>query len=158
MQKILAWLDKNILTLLAGVLIVVIPLYPKIPLSDLIEGYIVRLRLEDILILFTCLVWGVQYLRKKITFKNTLISKLIIGYLLVAVLSSLSAIFITKTVPLFPEHLFKLALHLFRRFEYFSLFFIAYSAVRNKKDLQNLFLSPLLRERERLLAFCHLLV
>lgn len=141
MKKILAWLDKNILTLLTGILIVVIPLYPKIPLSDLIEGYIVRLRLEDILILFTCLVWGFQYLRKKITFQNTLIPKLIFGYLLVAVLSSLSAIFITKTVPVFPEHLFKLALHLFRRFEYFSLFFIAYSGVRNKKDLRNLFIT-----------------
>lgn len=138
MKKILAWLDKNILTLLTGVLIVVIPLYPKIPLSDLIEGYIVRLRLEDILILFTCAVWGVQLLRRKITFPNTLVAKLIMIYLGVAVLSSLSAIFLTKTVPLFPEHLLKLALHLFRRFEYFSLFFIAYSGIRDRRDLINL--------------------
>jgi hypothetical protein len=138
MKKILRWLDQNILTLLTGILIVVIPLYPKIPLSDLIEGYIVRLRLEDILILFTCLVWGVQLLRRKIKFPSTLVAKLIMAYLAVAVLSSLSAIFLTKTVPLFPEHLFKLALHLFRRFEYFSLFFIAYSGVRNRRDLINL--------------------
>ncbi len=138
MKKILKWLDQNILTLLTGILIVVIPLYPKIPLSDLIEGYIVRLRLEDILILFTCLVWGVQLMRRKIKFPSTLVAKLIMIYLGVAVLSSLSAIFLTKTVPLFPEHLFKLALHLFRRFEYFSLFFIAYSGVRNRRDLINL--------------------
>ena len=138
MKKILSWLDRNILTLLTGILIVVIPLYPKLPLSDLIEGYIVRLRLEDILILFTCVIWGVQLLRRKIQLPKTSISKLIYFYLGIGVLSSLSAIFITHTVPLFPEHLFKLALHLFRRFEYFSLFFIAYSAVKNKQDLVRL--------------------
>lgn len=130
------WLDQNILTLLTGILIVVIPLYPKLPLSDLIEGYIVRMRLEDILILFTCLVWGIQLLRKKIQLPKNLISKLIYLYLSIAVLSSLSAIFITHTVPLFPEHLFKLALHLFRRFEYFSLFFIAYSGIKTKQDVK----------------------
>ncbi len=140
-KKIFSWLDNNIITLLTGILIVVIPLYPKIPLSDLIEGYIVRLRLEDILILFTVLVWGIQILRKKIQFPRNLISKLILVYLGVAVLSSLSAVFVTGTVPMFREHIFKLILHLFRRFEYFSLFFIAYSAVRTKRDLKKLFLT-----------------
>lgn len=144
MKKILSWLDQNILTLLTGILIVVIPLYPKIPLSDLIEGYIVRLRLEDILILFTCVVWGIQLLRRKIQLPKTLISKLIYVYLAIGVISSLSAIFITHTVPLFPEHLFKLALHLFRRFEYFSLFFIAYSGIRNRKDLKYFFFTGLI--------------
>lgn len=136
MKKILAWLDLNILTLLTGVLIVVIPLYPKIPLADLLPGYIVRMRLEDILILFSCLVWFIQLLRKKITFPNSKVAWLIYIYLFIAVLSSLSAIFLTQTVPLFQEHLLKLALHLFRRFEYFSLFFIAYSGVRTRADLK----------------------
>ncbi len=136
MKKILAWLDLNILTLLTGVLIVVIPLYPKIPLADLLPGYIVRMRLEDILILFSCLVWFIQLLRKKITFPNSKVAWLIYIYLFIAVLSSLSAIFLTQTVPLFQEHLLKLALHLFRRFEYFSLYFIAYSGVRTRSDLK----------------------
>jgi hypothetical protein len=77
MKKILSWLDQNILTLLTGILIVVIPLYPKLPLADLIEGYIVRLRLEDILILFTGLVWLVQIIRKKISLPQNIISKFI---------------------------------------------------------------------------------
>jgi hypothetical protein len=136
MKKILSWLDDNILTLLTGILIVVIPLYPKIPLADLLPGYIVRMRLEDILILFACAVWGVQIIRKKIVFPTSKVALFIYGYLAIAVLSSLSAIFITKTVPLFQEHLLKLGLHLFRRFEYFSLFFIAYSGIRNRKDLK----------------------
>lgn len=136
MKKILSWLDQNILTLLTGILIVVIPLYPKIPLADLIEGYIVRARLEDILILGTGVIWLIQLLRRKITFPKHLVAKLIIIYLVVAVLSSLSAVFITKTVPMFPEHLYKLALHLARRFEYFFLFFVGYSGLRTRKDLQ----------------------
>jgi hypothetical protein len=70
-KNIFAWLDKNLLTLLTGILIVVIPLYPKLPLADLIEGYIVRARLEDILILFTGIIWIVQLWRKRSLFRPT---------------------------------------------------------------------------------------
>ena len=136
MKKFFTWLDHHILTILTGILIVVIPLYPKLPLADLIEGYIVRLRLEDILIGFTVLIWFVQLLRKKIVIPRHRVAQLIVIYLVIGVLSSLSAIYVTKTVPLERAHLFKLALHLFRRFEYFSLFFIAYSGVKTKRDLK----------------------
>lgn len=135
MKKIWTWLDTNILTILTGILIVVIPLYPKLPLSDLIEGYIVRMRLEDILILVTCLVWFVQLVRHKITLPRSPISKLIYAYIAFGALSSLSAIFITHTVPMFREHLLKLGFHFLRRVEYFSLFFITYSSIRSKKEL-----------------------
>jgi hypothetical protein len=136
LTKILRFLDAHILTILTALLIVVIPLYPKIPLADLIEGYIVRLRLEDVIILFTILVYFVQLLRKKITLPTNLVSKLIFGYIVVGGLSSLSAIFITQTVPLEEPHLLKLAFHYLRRIEYFSLFFIAYSSIRTKADLK----------------------
>lgn len=135
MKKILSWLDHHILTLLTGILIVVIPLYPKLPLADLIEGYIVRARLEDILILFTAVVWLVQLLRRKITLPQNMLSKFIYAYLAIGLLSSLSAVFITQTVPMERAHLFKLALHFFRRIEYFSLFFITYASIRSRKDL-----------------------
>lgn len=138
MKKILDWIDRNLLTYLTGILIVVIPLYPKIPLADLIQGYIVRARLEDVLIFVTFIVWAIQLWRKKIEFPRTLVAKWILIYLGIAILSSLSAIFITHTVPMFREHLFKLALHLFRRFEYFSLFFIAYSGIKSTKDIKKL--------------------
>ena len=76
MKKILTWLDNHILLALTAILIVVIPAYPKLPIADLIEGYIVRLRLEDILVLFSLLVCFVQLLRHKITFPKNIISKL----------------------------------------------------------------------------------
>lgn len=135
MKQILSWLDKNILTLLTGILIVVIPLYPKLPLADLIEGYIVRARLEDILILFTGIVWIVQLWRKKIALPVNTITKLIYLYIIIGFLSTISAIFITHTVTMERAQLFKIALHFLRRIEYFSLFFITYSSLRSRKDL-----------------------
>ncbi|MEI6690178.1 MAG: O-antigen ligase family protein [bacterium] len=134
--RLLTFLDANILTILTALLIVVVPLYPKLPLADLLEGYIVRLRLEDILIAFACLVYFVQLLRKRIALPTSIVARLMLGYIIVGFLSSLSALFITNTVPLLTSHVFKLGLHLFRRIEYFSLFFIAYSSIRTRRDLK----------------------
>jgi hypothetical protein len=135
MKKILTWLDNNVLTLLVGFLIVMIPLYPKIPLAELIQGYIVRMRLEDLLVLFTLFVWFIQLMRKKITFPKNLIGKVMLVYLGIGFLSVLCAIHITHTVPMEKAHILKIWLHWFRRIEYFSLFFVTYSAIRTKKDL-----------------------
>lgn len=135
MKKILSWLDQNILTLLTGILIVVIPLYPKLPLADLIEGYIVRARLEDILILGTSLVYFIQVMRKKISLPTNIIAKAMFAYIVIGCLSTLSAIFITQTVPMERAHILKIGLHFFRRIEYLSLFFITYASIRSRKDL-----------------------
>ena len=135
MKKILAWLDNNILTLLTGFLIVMIPLYPKIPMAELIQGYIVRMRLEDLLVLFAFLVWGVQLIRRKITFPKNWIGYGMLIYLAIGLLSVLSAIYLIHTVPMEKAHILKIWLHWFRRLEYFSLFFITYSGIKSKKDL-----------------------
>lgn len=134
-KKILGWLDQNLLTLLTGFLIVMIPLYPKIPLAELIQGYIVRMRLEDLLVLFTFFVWFVQLIRGKVKFPKNAIGYGMLIYLGIGFLSTLSAIFIMHTVPFEKAHIFKIWFHWFRRVEYFSLFFITYSAIRSKKDL-----------------------
>lgn len=136
MKKILHWLDQNILLLLTAILMVIIPALPKLPLADLIEGYIVRLRFEDIAVFVTTGIWGIQLIRKKVMLPQGLMTKLILSYLIIGLLSTLSAMFITRTVPLEQHHIFKLYLHYFRRIEYFSLFFIAYSAIRTKRDLK----------------------
>jgi len=135
MKKFWTWLDSNILTLLTGFLIVMIPLYPKIPMAELIQGYIVRMRLEDLLVLFALIVWSVQLVRRKIVFPKNWIGYGMIIYLAIGFLSVLSAMYITHTVPFEKAHILKIWLHWFRRVEYFSLFFITYSAIRTKKDL-----------------------
>lgn len=134
MKKILFWFDQNILTLLTGVLIVFIPLYPKLPLAELMQGYIVRLRLEDLLVLFTFLVWFVQLIRHKVTFPRNKIGRAMLIYLAIGFLSCLSALAVTQTVPLVHDHLFKLVFHYLRRIEYFSLFLITYSAIHTKQS------------------------
>lgn len=146
MKKLLQWLDKYLLSTWALFLLFFIPLYPKLPLFDVLPGYIVRVRLEDFAILI-----GVGLLIRELLIKRKSaqpskanekaktakagfdlkripLLKPIALYLLVGLVSSLSAIFITKTVPLETIHVAKLLFHLVRRVEYFSLFFIFYFA------------------------------
>lgn len=130
-KKLLSWLDANLLTYLAGLLIVFIPLYPKLPLFDVVPGYIVRVRLEDFLILLTVFVWFVQVLRKKVHWKHPLVY-LVLAYLGFGLLSTLSAMFITKTVPLQFVHVGKMYFHYVRYIQYFSLLFIFFSATKSK--------------------------
>ncbi|MFH0943089.1 MAG: O-antigen ligase family protein [Candidatus Beckwithbacteria bacterium] len=136
MPKLLNWLDQHLLTLIAGFLLVFIPLYPKWPLFDILPGYNVRVRLEDVLILIANFYFIFQVVRKKIKIQSAPLFKPILIYLTIGLLSTLSAIFITKTV--YPEwiQIAKVFLHWFRRIEYFSLFFIFYFALKNLKTLK----------------------
>lgn len=135
LKSVLLWLDDHILLLLTGFLMAFIPLYPKLPVLELLPGYIVRVRIEDFFIAFTAGLWFVQVLRKKAKWKTPL--TLMIGlYLIAGLLSSISAMFWTQTVPLSAVHVQKLFLHYFRRIEYFSLFFIAYSSLKDRKQLK----------------------
>ncbi|PIR59090.1 MAG: hypothetical protein COU69_01725 [Candidatus Pacebacteria bacterium CG10_big_fil_rev_8_21_14_0_10_56_10] len=135
LRQIVRWLDNNLLMVLATFLIVFIPLYPKIPLFSPIEQYTVRVRLEDILVTITALIWLVQFARNKVRLK-VVTSLVITAYLAVGLLSVLSAMFVTQTVPLQPLHVSKTGLHLLRNIEYFTLFFISISAMRTRRQLQ----------------------
>src|SRR3989344_3537672 len=136
MKKALSWLDDNILFLITGFLLAFIPLYPKLPLFDVIPGYIVRVRLEDLLIAVTLIIWTIQLWRRKITFGPNPLTKPVLAYLTVGVLSMLSAVFITQTVPLEFLHIGKMILHFLRRIEYFSLFFVFYSSIKSLKQIK----------------------
>lgn len=129
MQKIFAWLDEYLLLGLTLFLVAFIPLWPKIPLIQPIPGYIVRIRLEDLFVGLTAIVYAVQLLRKKISIKTPL-TQWMVFYVVIAFFSLLSAFFIIHTLPTFQPHVLKAFLHLFRYIEYFSLFFFAFSAVK----------------------------
>ncbi len=134
LRRTFAFLDEHILLLLTGFLLAFIPLWPKIPLWSPIEQYIVRVRLEDFVIFFTGVVWLVQIFRKKIIWRSTMFW-LVFAYGVVGALSVLSAVFITKTIPLQPLHLGKSLLHFFRYLEYFALFFFGFSAIKKREHL-----------------------
>lgn len=131
MQKLWNWFDNYFLLVATAFLAVFIPLYPKIPIGDLIPGYIVRFRLEDIFIAVAALWWGIQVLRKKIHWRTPL--TVAIGlYIVTGLVSNLAGIWITRTIPAEVLHVGKSMLHWARYIQYFSLFFIAYSSVKNK--------------------------
>jgi hypothetical protein len=136
-HSLLRFLDTNLILILSGFLLAFIPLYPKIPLFSPIEEYIVRVRLEDVFILITGIVWVIQLLRKKIAVHTTF-TRFIGAYAIVGILSVLSALFLIKTVPFEYNHIGKTILHYLRYLEYFSLFFITYSAIQSKADVKKL--------------------
>lgn len=139
LQSLLEKLSKtNWLFLLTAFLFVFIPLYPKLPLADIIPGYLVRIRLEDFAVLFVSAVWLAQFLRKKIEW-NTFFFWLIIAYLFIGLSSILSGIFLNHTIPTQLLHIGKSALHLFRYAEYFALFVIGFSALTSPKQLNTLY-------------------
>ncbi|MEK7166284.1 MAG: glycosyltransferase family 39 protein [Patescibacteria group bacterium] len=136
MRKLLAWLDEHLLFSVTGFLLAFIPLFPKLPLFDILPGYIVRVRLEDFFIAAALLLWLVQLWRKKVSFGPNPLAKPILAYLTVGILSMLSAVFISQTVPMESLHIGKMLLHFLRRVEYFSLFFVFFSAVKNMQQVK----------------------
>ncbi len=142
MQKIklaLHWFDQYALEFLAYFLIVFIPLMPKLPLFDAIPGYIVRVRSEDIVIAIAGVVWLTQFIRKKITWKTPL-TWVIAAYAVVGILSTISAVLITKTVPAEVLHVGKTLLHYFRYLEYFFLFFLVVAVLKTQKQLRTIYI------------------
>jgi len=125
-------MKKKYLFALAAFLLAFIPLYPKIPLFSPIELYIVRVRLEDIFILLAAVWWIYLVWKKKARWRSPLAYG-IAAYVGVGVLSTLSALIVTQTVPFVFLHVAKTLLHLFRYVEYFSLFFIMYATVTSMK-------------------------
>jgi len=137
-RNILFWIDNNLVLILAALLIIFIPLYPKIPLWSPIEQYIVRVRLEDLLILIAVPLTFIQIWRKKARLPSKIMIGLFATYVAVGALSLLWSMFIIRMIPLEFLHIGKSALHYLRYLEYFSVFFVAYAAIRSKADLRKL--------------------
>lgn len=136
MLKLFKWLDDNIVALLAAFLLLFIPLYPKLPLFDVLPGYIVRIRLEDFLVAGILGIWLIWFIRKKLNWIDNPLVKFISAYLIVGFLSILSAIFISQTIPKELLHINKTLLHYLRRIEYLSLFFVFYSSVKSLRQIK----------------------
>lgn len=136
MLKLTKWLDKHILEYLSLLLLTLIPLYPKIPLADIIPGYIVRIRLDDLLVAAAGIIFALWLLRRKVSIRNNPLLIPFIVYAVIGFLSCLSALFITKTVPTEPLHAGKLFLHFARRIEYASLFFIFFASISSLHQIK----------------------
>ena len=124
----LAWLDTHILKALVFGFIVLIPLYPKLPLRMINYTY-VAVRLEDIYLAIMVGVFFVQLLRKRVVLPRYL-TILFVIYWALNFISYLYGYFVQNTVII--NHLG--LLHSLRRVEYMSIFFIAYATVKSKRD------------------------
>jgi len=138
MGKLLAYLEKNILSLGIISLLLFIPLYPKFPLFN-VPGTYVAIRLEDFWVGLVFAVWLIFEVKQGfITFKAKT-PRLILLYFLAGGISLLSALTITKTVSL------RLAFfHFLRRIEYMSCFLIAFASVKKKENTKSFIYTLLL--------------
>ena len=134
-KKITNWFDQHGLFALSLFLLIFIPLYPKIPLLEAIPGYLVRVRLEDLLIFSTGIIWFIQLIRKKIKWKSSF-HFLIILYALVGLISLLISTVLQQTIPLQLIHISKSFLHYFRYLEYFSLFLFMHAGIKSQRHVQ----------------------
>ena len=121
--------NLKILRPVLALLILFIPLYPKFPLSS-VPGTYVAIRLDDIIISAAIAIWIIYQIKNRFPILKLKINGLFIAYFLAIIASTVNAILIYQTDP---TNI--LVLHLLRRFEYMSLFFITVSAIKTKKDL-----------------------
>lgn len=131
MKKLINWCKKEWLVLSAAFLLAFIPLYPKLPLLDVVQTW-VYIRLEDFLVAIVLLCVGILAVRRKIDLKTPLTVPIIV-YWVVGLLSVLVGMVIVKNPDFIPHIAF---LHLFRRIEYMGMFFVGFYAVyKNPKAL-----------------------
>ncbi|HLD24620.1 MAG TPA: hypothetical protein VJB96_01755 [Patescibacteria group bacterium] len=132
MKKLFAWLSSYWLSLAALVLLAFIPLYPKLPLVD-IKNTWVYIRAEDFVVLFVLFGWVLLFFRNRVSIRTPLTIPILFFWFVGAVSTLHSILFIAPTVfEIYPNVAF---LGYLRRIEYMSLFFVAFSAVRDKKYL-----------------------
>ncbi|MDD4027181.1 MAG: O-antigen ligase family protein [Candidatus Shapirobacteria bacterium] len=120
----------NIFRSIIAILILFIPLYPKFPLTN-VSGTYVAIRLDDIVIAISILIWLIYQIIHRFPVFKIKITKLFLVYFLAIIASFVTALLIYQTEP---TNI--LVLHLLRRFEYMSLFFIAISSINYVKDFR----------------------
>lgn len=129
-MRIVKWISDNVLFIVTLFLLAFIPLYPKFPLIDLPNTW-VYIRVEDLIVVAAVAVWALQVMRKKTTVRTPLTIPILIFWGIGGISLLYAIIFIFPTI----ANVFSnVALfHFLRRIEYLSVFFIAYSSIRDKK-------------------------
>ncbi|MBI3366814.1 O-antigen ligase family protein, partial [Candidatus Roizmanbacteria bacterium] len=132
LSNLLKWLDTNILYILVGLFVLLIPLYPKLPLRMVNYTYI-AVRLEDLYMAVLLSVFFIQLVRKKVEL-NRKFFVLFLLYWGAVFLSTLNGIFLTKDIVISNLGF----LHAIRRVEYMAIFLIVLSIVKTKKHFYQL--------------------
>lgn len=130
MKKQLAKIVDSYLKYATGLLLLVIPLYPKFPFIA-VPGTYVAIRLEDFLIAALLSGWFLILLwRRTNIFKDPLVVA-VTWFFIAVFLSAINAVLVTKTVVPYIA-----ILHALRRVEYIAVMFLAASAVATREHLK----------------------
>ena len=121
-------INLNIFRPIIAILILFIPLYPKFPLTS-VDGTYVAIRLDDVVIALAILIWVIYQIKNKLPVFRTKITSLFVVYFLSIIASFITAFLVYQT-----DSVSLLGLHLLRRFEYISVFFIALNSIKSKFD------------------------
>lgn len=133
MKKLFNWCKNNFFSVSALFLLAFIPLYPKLPLIDIVQTW-VYIRVEDFLIAVVLLLFVLMQIRQKILPRTYLTWPIIVYWAIGLVSAIVSILFIGPHLITYTPQL--TILHFLRRIEYMMLFFLAYSMiVKNKKFL-----------------------
>jgi len=128
MQKLFNWLDKYLLEVGVGLLLFLIPLYPKLPLIDVPNTW-VYVRFEDVIVAAVVGIWLIQLLRRQVSLKVPLAIPIFIYWLIGGISLLFSLVFLRAHLANFFPHV--AVLHYLRRIEYLIVFFIAASSIKN---------------------------
>jgi len=130
MAKLSKLIENKLLFFGIAFLLFFIPLYPKFPLFS-VSGTYVSIRLEDIFVALVVALFGLWVaLKRDFSFLKWNLTRIILLYFGIGLLSIVSGIFITKNIV--PHIAF---LHFLRRVEYLSLLFITYYSFKRMKQL-----------------------
>lgn len=133
-MKIFNWLKDNILFALTLFLLAFIPLYPKIPILD-IKNTWVYVRGDDFMVVIVLVIWAILLLRKKVTLKSPLTLPIFLFWIIGGISTIHGVLLIFPGLAnVFPNVAF---LSFLRRIEYLSLFFIAFSGIKDKKNINS---------------------
>lgn len=124
----LKWLDNNLVKIVIVLFIYFIPLWPKFPLKPIGYTYI-AVRLDDVFVALTAVVFFIQWVRKKLTLPRNFFILILLFWIAVFI-SLIYNLEFTKFLPYKELAL----LNALRRIQYMFVFFMAIGSVKSKDD------------------------
>jgi len=133
-MKMFKWIYEHLLFVVTLILLVFIPLYPKLPLLD-VKNTWVYVRAEDFVVIFVLLIWTFLFVRKKVTLKTPLTIPILVFWIIGGLATFHGVLLIFPTI----SNVFSnvAILSFFRRIEYIFLFFIAFASIKDKKFMNH---------------------
>ncbi len=129
-MKILKWISNNFLFVFTIFLLAFIPLYPKLPLLDVVNTW-VYVRAEDFIVALTVVVWTTMLVLKKVTLRTPLTIPILAFWIVGGISTFHGVMLIFPTLSdVFSNVAF---LSFMRRIEYIFLFFVAFTSIKDKK-------------------------